>query len=693
MTLSGSPYPGNPAIPPEVRERILTTFAQTLQLAEAGQRREAALGCDFVLQLDPAYRPARRLLDRLGGGEGPVSVADLEAGAEADGGDAAGGDLDAGPVGGGPSAGGEPDDLPDIEPLDDLPDLEDGGQAAGGADLPGELAALVAARRFEAAVELAGRHQAEVVADAELAALAQAAAAGQEASHYADGFLASARRARERGDEAEALALEEKARALDPANPGLAGPPAAPAVPEAAPAAAVEASFADLDFGGLGESPGTGRAAAASGPGAAAPAEEEQRIRALLDEGQAAYDRGDHQSAIDSWSRIFLIDIDHREAARRIEEARRLKAEQERRAEEVFHDAERAIEAGDREAARRDLERVLNMLPGHLAARQQLERLDDPEAAASAPAPPLEPPAPAHEPLRQEILVPPEPGVTTSPPAAAAPTRTVAAARGGRPALRFALIGSGVLVAVLALSYLLWANRASIFPNSDDEAAAVVEDGDPIARATRLHESGRTPIAINQLRRLPPSSPQYQEAQALISQWEAAEASAQPAEATAPDVDQTRRAALLAEARAASEQGDFLLAADRLLEADEMAALGAEEEILRAQVERELAPVAPLIELVRQGEFERALPDLWRRWEADGGDPVAGRLIVDSYYSMAVRELQRGDAASAVDYLDEALTVASDDPALLRHRRFAAAYAERDKDLLYRIYVKHLPQR
>jgi hypothetical protein len=60
---------------------------------------------------------------------------------------------------------------------------------------------------------------------------------------------------------------------------------------------------------------------------------------------------------------------------------------------------------------------------------------------------------------------------------------------------------------------------------------------------------------------------------------------------------------------------------------------------------------------------------------------------------MAVRELQRGDAASAVDYLDEALTVASDDPALLRHRRFAAAYAERDKDLLYRIYVKHLPQR
>jgi tetratricopeptide (TPR) repeat protein len=150
----------------------------------------------------------------------------------------------------------------------------------------------------------------------------------------------------------------------------------------------------------------------------------------------------------------------------------------------------------------------------------------------------------------------------------------------------------------------------------------------------------------------------------------------------------------MTEARAAADEGDYLRAADRLLEADRLAPLGPESAELQTLVERELAPVAPLVDLVRQGEFARALPDLWRRWEgSDGTDRLAGRLIIDAYYSMAVRELQRGDAASAADYLDEALTVSPADPVLLRHHRFAETYAQRDKDLLYRIYVKHLPPR
>src|SRR5258707_805414 len=65
--------------------------------------------------------------------------------------------------------------------------------------------------------------------------------------------------------------------------------------------------------------------------------ESDRRVRELLDEGQAAFDAGDPQGAIDSWSRIFLIDIDHQEAARRIDSARRVKAETERQGEEIFH--------------------------------------------------------------------------------------------------------------------------------------------------------------------------------------------------------------------------------------------------------------------------------------------------------------------------------------------------------------------
>jgi hypothetical protein len=40
-----------------------------------------------------------------------------------------------------------------------------------------------------------------------------------------------------------------------------------------------------------------------------------QRIDELLAEGQASFERSEHQAAIDAWSRIFLIDIDH-DAAR-----------------------------------------------------------------------------------------------------------------------------------------------------------------------------------------------------------------------------------------------------------------------------------------------------------------------------------------------------------------------------------------
>src|SRR6187455_2418554 len=69
-------YPGNAALSPEVQQRLQDTFSQTLGLAEAGKRQEAILGCEFILQLDADYAPARTLLERLRGA-GAVDVEDL----------------------------------------------------------------------------------------------------------------------------------------------------------------------------------------------------------------------------------------------------------------------------------------------------------------------------------------------------------------------------------------------------------------------------------------------------------------------------------------------------------------------------------------------------------------------------------------------------------------------------------------
>ena len=79
--------------------------------------------------------------------------------------------------------------------------------------------------------------------------------------------------------------------------------------------------------------------------------ESQKRISELLEEGQGAFDAGEYQSAIDSWSRVFLIDIDHSEANRRIEQARRVAAEAERQVEEVFHEALSHLDSGSPQRA------------------------------------------------------------------------------------------------------------------------------------------------------------------------------------------------------------------------------------------------------------------------------------------------------------------------------------------------------
>ena len=69
-------YSGNPSLSSEVKQRLLSTFEQTLELARNGNRQEGLLGCDFVLRMDPQFEPARVLQERLRTSNGPVAVED-----------------------------------------------------------------------------------------------------------------------------------------------------------------------------------------------------------------------------------------------------------------------------------------------------------------------------------------------------------------------------------------------------------------------------------------------------------------------------------------------------------------------------------------------------------------------------------------------------------------------------------------
>jgi len=109
--------------------------------------------------------------------------------------------------------------------------------------------------------------------------------------------------------------------------------------------------------------------------------------------------------------------------------------------------------------------------------------------------------------------------------------------------------------------------------------------------------------------------------------------------------------------------------------------------------EAELQGLAKEIKKFEEREYAAILPDLWRRRDRNPGDHDISQLITDSYFNLALVDLQRGDPAAAAAKLKDALEVDPDDEDLRRLSLFATAYSGRTQDLLYLIFVKYLPSR
>ncbi len=577
-------YPGNPSLASDTRDRILSTYRQTLDLAGDGRVQEAALGCDFILKMDPQFGPAGTLQSRLEGASGAIEVADLVTESQSWSVD----DNGAQPA------------PPPVAPEPESP-----------------VAAALAAPDDLLAPELSSALTDEGDADTNTFSI----------------------------------------------DSGSAGAGAG---------------------GNVGEAPASS---------------EEPRIQELLNEGEAAFARGDYQAAIDSWSRIFLIDIDHDQANQRIEEARKLKAEGERQVEELYNQSLDAIDSGDRQGARALLEEVLLLQPGHLGAKEYLAELDRPEAAASPPPPPGSvPPGPAPGPADTALPdigddLPPlddEPVTVAPPPAAKKP----AARRGVDRSLL--LIGVGVLGIVLAGAWFLLSNWGNLFPNSDEPVVAGRPPADPIRDANRLYLDGDVDNAIAKLEGVPQISEHYDRAQALLTRWreeaagEAAEGAAPVAAGDAMAASDAQRDRRLELARRAYDGGRYLEAAREFQAASRLAPLDGAAADLFEDAKRQLLPIRQQIALFRDREWRRGLAALWRIHLEDPSNYDAMRLLRDSYYNLGLQELQRASPENAVEHLKEIPELDPSDDAGIRLLRFAQAYEGGGQDLLYRIFVNNL---
>lgn len=712
-------YAGNAKLSQEIQNRILNTFQQTIALIEEGNVQEAMLGCDFILRLDPLFEPARKLQGRLKESGTDVTIEDLAALA------ASPLDADLPPLeveveeSAEPAASEIEDDIQDLT----LPDLDDEVVSEPAIDLASTFAELFSQRQFGQILELAAQSQEAVEADSDLRDVAASAQARLEAEPYVRSFLESSRQAHTEGDLDKAQSLLGKARELDSTHPDIQAleselmpieveePESDVLVPDETANWLDESSdepvTAPEEFvpAPIVVEPEPTPGLLDSEPSASLDSDSEKRVDDLLKEGQVAFEKGEYQSGIDAWSRIFLIDIDHAEASRRIELARKLKAEVERQIEEAFHEGISHFEAGEVDAAREAFNKVLEMQAGHIGATEYLEKMDGGETDAAAepgvtPIPALEDlpvadglvgedPLAAEEPIELAPLPDDDMALRSSSEASVRPSR----AAGGKR--KFLMIGAVVLLAVLAIGWYLYSRRDQVFPNSETEQTAVpVERTDPLTKASQLHEAGNTALAVAQLRRLAPDHPQYAQAQTLIAQWEERAVEAAEGEAVEPTEDElVYQGELLAAVREALGNNENIVASGLLDSAQAIAPLEPDDLALRDEITAQLEVVEEPLKLFRQGDWEYALPNLWRLREEHPGNKDITRLMVNCYFNLGLRDLQRGDPVTAFEKFEEALDLAPDDVELQRLVAFASAYKQRPSDLLYRVFVKYHPFR
>jgi tetratricopeptide (TPR) repeat protein len=106
-----------------------------------------------------------------------------------------------------------------------------------------------------------------------------------------------------------------------------------------------------------------------------------------------------------------------------------------------------------------------------------------------------------------------------------------------------------------------------------------------------------------------------------------------------------------------------------------------------------VAELTPAVKLYNEGEFDTAIPILWRIYQADRSHQDARSYLLRCYYNQGIAQLQNGLFPKAVESFGEVIAIDPNDAETARHKKFAERYVKGDLDLMGRIYVRHVQQR
>jgi tetratricopeptide (TPR) repeat protein len=433
----------------------------------------------------------------------------------------------------------------------------------------------------------------------------------------------------------------------------------------------------------------------------------EEEIASLLKRGEDARAAGDRQQAIEIWSRIFLMDINNMDAVARIESARAEMSAESRRVAASLEKGEESYARGDLAAARTQFDAVLSLAEDRSTAGA-VPPATPPSPALATPSPhDLSAVATPADVLAEELDQSGPPGTrrswTSIPrpprdsepapegPAAGAPKRLAL-----RVSPRVAMIAGAAIAVVAALLFFVLRSPRR------EPSAVNVASGATLEHATQLFREGKIEETTAELRQIPRSHPDYARAQKLLASLVDAKepaVAAGPSEIKPPPPP-SGEAPSATDPAALRAEGEKALADKRYIDALKSFSAAAPHfsgdptfsQQIGAATEK-VSELTPAVKLYNDGEYETAIPILWRIYQASRDNKDAQSYLLRAYYNQGILQLQNGLYDRAQQSFGEVLGLDPQDVESARHRQFAERYRNGELDLLGRIYLRYISPR